>query len=83
MIQIIILCKVNLFYKNNKNIYFKNFCIDIQYLTRIVMNIILSRYHQCETPSFDVPSDGLSGRITSKIAGSRRDYIYLYDKLFE
>jgi hypothetical protein len=47
------------------------------------MNIILSRYHQCETPPFGVPSAGLSGRITSKIAGSRRDYIYLYDKLFE
>jgi hypothetical protein len=47
------------------------------------MNIILSRYHQCETPLFGVPSGDLTGRITSKIVGSRRDYIYLYVKLFE
>jgi hypothetical protein len=74
MILIIILCKVNFFYKNNKNIYLKkHFCIIIQYLTCIVMNIILSRYHQCETPPFGVPSGDLSGRITSKIAASRRD----------
>jgi hypothetical protein len=37
------------------------------------MNIILNRYHQCETPSFGAHSGDLSGRITSKIAGSRRD----------
>jgi hypothetical protein len=61
MILIIILCKVNFFYKNNKNIYLKkHFCIIIQYLT-------------CETPPFGVPSGDLSGRITSKIAASRRD----------
>jgi hypothetical protein len=47
------------------------------------MNIILSRYHQCETPSFGAHSGDLSERITSRIAESRRDYIYLYEKLFE
>ena len=39
------------------------------------MNTILSHYHQCETPVFGVTSGGLSGRITPKIAGSRRGSI--------
>ncbi|CAF3953226.1 unnamed protein product [Rotaria sp. Silwood1] len=47
-------------------------CINIQHLTRIAMNTILSHYHVCETPPFDVTGSGLSGRITPKVAGSRR-----------
>jgi hypothetical protein len=40
------------------------------------MNTILSHYHQCETSPFGV-TGGLSGRLTPKIAGSRRGSIYL------
>ena len=36
------------------------------------MNTILSHYHQCDTPPFGVGNAGLSGRLTPKIAGSRR-----------
>ena len=36
------------------------------------MNTILSHYHQCETIIFSVTSAGHSGRITPKVAGSRR-----------
>jgi hypothetical protein len=38
------------------------------------MNTILSHYHQCETPPFGIAGSGLSGRITPKIAGSRRGF---------
>ncbi len=42
------------------------------------MNTILSHYHQCETQSFGVTNAGPSGRITPKVAGSRRgNYVYL------
>jgi len=36
------------------------------------MNTILSHYHQCETPPFGATGVDLSGRITPKVAGSRR-----------
>ncbi len=39
------------------------------------MNTILSHYHQCETQSFGVTNAGPSGRMTPKVAGSRRGNI--------
>lgn len=42
------------------------------------MNTILSHYHICETPPFGAIGSGLSGRITPKIAGSRRGNIILF-----
>jgi hypothetical protein len=41
------------------------------------MNTILSHYHQCETSPFGGNAGGLSGRITPKVAGSRRGYIFV------
>jgi hypothetical protein len=66
MILIIILYKYQL----------TTFSTTIQHLTRVAMNTILSHYHQCETPLFGVSGTGLSGRLTPKVAGSRRGRIF-------
>jgi hypothetical protein len=47
------------------------------------MNTILSHYHQCETQSFGVTNAGPSGRMTPKVAGSRRGNImYIWQTVF-
>jgi hypothetical protein len=72
MILIIILYKYQL----------TTFSITIQHLTRVAMNTILSHYHQCETSPFGV-TGGLSGRLTPKIAGSRRGSSRPFDDIRE
>ena len=51
---------------------YSNYTNTIQHLTRIAMNTILSHYHLCESGPFGVTSGGHSGRMTPKVAGSRR-----------
>jgi len=62
---------------------YNNYATTIQHLTRIAMNTILSHYHQCETPLFGVNAGGLSGRITPKVAGSRRGSSRPFDDIRE
>ncbi|CAF1634464.1 unnamed protein product, partial [Adineta steineri] len=63
---------------------YTTFAVTIQHLTRIAMNTILSHYHQCETPPFGVTGGGgLSGRITPKVAGSRRGSSRPFDDIRE
>ncbi|UJR25060.1 hypothetical protein I4U23_006420 [Adineta vaga] len=62
---------------------YSTFSNTIQHLTRIAMNTILSHYHQCETPPFGITSGGLSGRITPKVAGSRRGSSRPFDDIRE
>ncbi|CAF2900291.1 unnamed protein product [Rotaria sp. Silwood2] len=57
--------------------------VTIQHLTRVAMNTILSHYHQCETPPFGATGGGLSGRLTPKVAGSRRGSSRPFDDIRE
>ncbi|CAF3245537.1 unnamed protein product [Rotaria socialis] len=57
--------------------------VTIQHLTRVAMNTIVSHYHQCETPPFGATGCGLSGRITPKVAGSRRGSSRPFDDIRE
>ncbi|CAF1346960.1 unnamed protein product [Didymodactylos carnosus] len=61
---------------------FTSFATTIQQLTRVAMNTILSRYHQCETPIFGIGGP-TGGRLTPKVGGSRRGSSKPFDDIRE